>query len=94
MEGLYLKSQKLSHQDICQICRISKTRLIVYLRKYEQGGIERLKKLDYKGQVSELNQHSTTREEQFQKNPPRTANPPKIEQQEQFRQETLEPLLY
>jgi transposase len=135
MEALYLKSQKLSHQDICQICRISKTTLIVYLRKYEGGGIEGLKKLDYKGQVSELNQYFLTIEEQFQKNPPRTANeasamieeltgikrsptqvrefmkrigmktrkigyvpgkaanPAKIEQQEQFRQETLEPLL-
>ena len=74
MEALYLKSQKLSHQTICQICHLSKTTLIVYLRKYQEGAIEGLKTLGYKGQVSELNQHSTTIEEQFQKNPPRTSS--------------------
>jgi transposase len=73
MEALYLKSQKLSHQLICQICRISKTTLIVYLKIYKEGGREGLKKLGYQGQSSELNQHSITIEEYFQKNPPRTA---------------------
>ena len=47
MEALYLKSQKLSHQLICQICRISKTTLIVYLKIYKEGGREGLKKLGY-----------------------------------------------
>ncbi len=47
MEALYLKSQKLSHQKICQICQISKTTLIVYLKKYQEGGKESLKKLVY-----------------------------------------------
>lgn len=135
MEALYLKSQKLSHQLICQICRISKTTLIVYLKIYKEGGREGLKKLGYQGQSSELNQHSITIEEYFQKNPPRTAteasamiekvtgikrsptqvrefmkkigmktrkigyipgkatNSEKIEEQEQFQKETLEPLL-
>jgi transposase len=135
MEALYLKSQKLSHQLICQICRISKTTLIVYLKIYKEGGREGLKKLGYQGQSSELNQHSITIEEYFQKNPPRTAteasamiekvtgikrsptqvrefmkkigmktckigyipgkatNSDKIEEQEQFQKETLEPLL-
>jgi len=60
MEALYLKSQKLSHQQICQISRISKTTLIVYLKKYQEGGREALKKLVYQGQTSELNQHNIT----------------------------------
>jgi transposase len=73
MEALYLKSQKLSHQQICQICQISKPTFIVYLKKYQEGGKESLKKLGYRGQASELNQHNITIEEYFQKNPPRTA---------------------
>ena len=135
MEALYLKSQKLSHQKICQICRISKTTLIVYLKKYQEGGKESLKKLVYQGQASELNQHHITIEEYFQENPPRTAteasamiekltgikrsptqvrefmkkigmktrkigyvlgkatNPDKIQEQEEFQKEILEPLL-
>ena len=135
MEALYLKSQKLSHQKICQICRISKTTLIVYLKKYQEGGKESLKKLVYQGQASELNQHHITIEKYFQENPPRTAteasamiekltgikrsptqvrefmekigmktrkigyvpgkatNPDKIQEQEEFQKEILEPLL-
>ena len=49
MEALYLKSQKLSHQQICQICQISKPTFIVYLKKYQEGGKEALKKLGYQG---------------------------------------------
>jgi hypothetical protein len=47
--------------------------LIVYLKKYQEGGKEALKKLGYQGQGSQLNQHNITIEEYFQKNPPRTA---------------------
>ena len=54
MEALYLKSKKLPHH---QICKISEPRLVMYLRKYQLGGIEELKKLNYKGQESELNQY-------------------------------------
>ena len=55
MEALYLKSQKLPHQQICQIYRISKTTLIVYLKKYQEGGKEALKKLGYTLNGLELN---------------------------------------
>ena len=61
MEALYLKSQKINHKTICQICRISKTTLSVYLKKYQEGGIEKLKELEYKGQESQLNKYSKRR---------------------------------
>ncbi len=135
METLYLKSQKLPHQEICRLCRISRTTLSLYLKTYFQGGIESLKQLSYQGQPSQLNQHQKTIEEYFRQNPPRNsaeasamieqltgikrsprqirefmvrigmktrkighlpgkaANPDKIEEQEQFRQQKLEPLL-
>lgn len=55
MEALYLKSQKLSHQQTCQMYQISKITLIVYLKKYQERRKEGLKKLGYQGQNSELN---------------------------------------
>ena len=72
MEALYLKSQKISHQKICQICRITRATLIKYLKQYQNEGIEGLKKLGYRGQRSELNQHRLTIEQDFRQSPPRT----------------------
>ena len=57
MEVIYLKSQGLAHQDIRTLCQISKTTLTKYIRQYKKGGVEELKKLEYKGQISELNQY-------------------------------------
>ena len=135
MEVLYLKSQQLSHQQICQLCRISRATLSIYLKRYQSGGIESLKQLAYRGQPSLLNQHQKTIEELFRQNPPRTSaeasvmiekltgikrsptqvrtfmqkigmktlkigyvpgkatQPDKIHEQEEFKQEKLEPLL-
>ena len=69
MEVLYLKSQELKHKYICSLCKISKTTLTKYIKQYQSGGVEELKKLDYKGQPSELNQHSDILKEYFEKNP-------------------------
>jgi transposase len=72
MEVLYLKSQGLAHQDSRRLCHISKTTLTVYLRQYLEGGIERLKHLDYQGQPSELNAHAASVETYFRDYPPQT----------------------
>lgn len=74
MEVLYLKSQGLAHQDIRRLCRISKTTLVKYLREYQQGGIEQLKQLNYKGQPSALNPHGETLKAYFEAHPPRTVS--------------------
>jgi len=71
MEALYLKSQKLSHKEICRLCHISKTTLTTYFKQYIEDGIERLKQLGYKGQPSELNNHSASLEHYFKEHPPR-----------------------
>ena len=55
MEAIYLKSQGVKHKDIYKLSQISKTTLIKYIRQYQKGGIEELKKIEYKGQASELN---------------------------------------
>ncbi len=72
MEVLYLKSQGLEHQEICRLCRISKTTLTSYLKQYQDGGIERLKEFGYVGQTSELAGHASTLEAYFKAHPPRT----------------------
>lgn len=70
MEVLYLKSQGIKHKDICHLCQISKTTLTKYIKQYQLGGVEELKKLNYKGQPSKLNQHSDVLKEYFKKHPP------------------------
>lgn len=70
MEVIYLKSQGLAHKDIRILCQISKMTLTKYIRQYQEGGVEGLKKLEYKGRTSELNQHSEQIEEYLRKYPP------------------------
>lgn len=70
MEVLYLKSQGIKHKDICRLCQISKTTLTKYIKQYQSGGVEALKKLDYKGQPSILNHHGDSLKEYFQLHPP------------------------
>jgi transposase len=72
MDVLCLKSTGMSHGQICQICRISKTTLSVYLKQYRDGGLEGLEQLDYKGQPSALHQYEQTLKAYFEENPPRT----------------------
>jgi transposase len=72
MEGLYLKSQKVEHQEICRLCRISKPSLVAYLNQYQEGGIEQLKKFGYTGTSSALDEHALTLEAYFKEHPPRT----------------------
>ena len=72
MEVLYLKSQGMAHQDIRRLCHISKTTLTIYLKQYLEGGAERLKQLDYRGQPSELNSHAGSVETYFKAHPPQT----------------------
>jgi len=35
MGVLYLKSQRVEHQEICRLCRITKTTLTAYLKQYQ-----------------------------------------------------------
>ena len=69
MEVLYLKSQGIMHKDICILCQISKMTLTIYIRQYLVGGVEELKRIDFKGQPSELNKHSEILLEYFRNSP-------------------------
>lgn len=48
LEAVYLKSQQLSHQDICRLTQISGNTLRSYLRTYQAGGLAALKELHFR----------------------------------------------
>ena len=52
MEALYLKSQGIAHQEICRLERISEPTLVAYLKQYQDGGIEQLKKTTMQEQLA------------------------------------------
>jgi transposase len=70
MEALYLKSQGLLHKEICRLTRISENTLRTYLRQFQDGGLERLKRLDFAKPQTELAEHRVTLEEHFRQHPP------------------------
>jgi transposase len=70
MEALWLKSQNVSHKEICRLTGISPNTLRSYLRKYQECGIEGLKEVNFHQPQSELNQHTATIEAYFREHPP------------------------
>ncbi len=72
MEALYLKSIGFPHNEICYILRITRTTLGKYLKDYHEGGIEKLKEINFNRPQSELDGHATTIKEYFEKHPPAT----------------------
>jgi len=73
MEALWLKSQRLPHNHICQLTNVCSTTLTGYLRDYQQGGIEALKALSFYRPASDLDQHRVTLEAYFREHPPSSA---------------------
>lgn len=74
MEVLWLKSQGVAHQDICRLARVNGNTLVSYLHQYEQGGIERLKRVSFRGQPSKLRVHQHSIEAHLRAHPPATIN--------------------
>ena len=70
MEALWLKSQNISHKQICQFTGISSNTLTDYLRKYQEYGIGGLKEVNFYRPQSELGQHTKTIEAYFCEHPP------------------------
>lgn len=70
MEALYLKSQNISHGEIRKLVKISSRTLVRWIRMYQEGGIEALKKLGWKGAKGALTEHRESLEEYFKTNPP------------------------
>ena len=72
MEALWLKSQKIPHKQIATLTGVSINRITAYLKEYKEGGIEKLKQINFRQPESELRQHTETIEAYFKEHPPAT----------------------
>ena len=74
MEALWLKSQGLSHKEIIRLTGISPNTLRSYFRDYLEGGIEKLKEINFYRPKSDLIKHKGKIEDYFHKFPPSSTN--------------------
>jgi transposase len=72
MEVLWLKSQGLTHADIAQLADVSPRSVQRYLDEFEQGGLPRLRQLNWSGKACELDPHHASLEAYFLEHPPRS----------------------
>jgi transposase len=70
MEVLWFKSHGLSHGQIAKLADVSENTMLEYFRLYAEGGIEKLKEVNFYRQVSKLQTHASTLETHFKNNPP------------------------
>jgi len=73
MEVLWLKSQGLTHDDIANFADVSPRSVQRYLDEFEQGGLERLRRLGWQGKHCALDEHQQSLEDYFLEHPPRSA---------------------
>ena len=72
MDALRLKAHGLLHKEIAEVIGIAENTLRDYFELYEQGGIEKLKEINYYQPESELKQHIVSLEAHFREHPPAT----------------------
>jgi transposase len=70
MEVLFLKSLGLSHNLICQIASVSPNTIRSYLKEYLDGGIEKVRELNFYSPKSDLAPHTSSIEAYLSSNPP------------------------
>jgi len=73
-EVVYLKALEFSHKEIGRIMRLSQPTVRSYLKMYQEGGLEKLKELNFYQPTSELNAHREEIKAEFEAHPPATAN--------------------
>lgn len=72
MEVLWLKSQGCTHEDIARLAAVSRRGVQRYLGGFADGGLERLRRLPWKGKANELAAHQASLEDYFLEHPPRS----------------------
>ena len=72
MEVLWLKSQGLTHDEIARLAGVGRRTVQRYLDEFLGGGLERLRRLPWKGQPNQLTPHQASLEDYFLENPPRS----------------------
>ncbi|MGE0084227.1 MAG: IS630 family transposase [Desulfococcaceae bacterium] len=70
MEAVFLKSHNLPHQDICCFADISGNTLRSYLKDYQEGGINKLKEINFYKPQSEMTEYKSSIEAYFKEHPP------------------------
>ena len=70
MEALLLKSHELPHNEICRLTGISRYALRCYIKKYKEGGVEKLKEISFYKPHSEMMKHKSSIEGYFKEHPP------------------------
>jgi len=73
MEVLWLKSRGLTHADIAELADVSPRSVPRYLDEFEQGGLPRVRRLNWQGQACDLDGHRQSLEDYFIEHPPRSA---------------------
>lgn len=73
MEVLWLKSRGLPHTEIARLTGLGRRTVQRYLDDYLEGGLDALRRTEWKGTTSQLADHAETLEDYFLENPPRTA---------------------
>jgi transposase len=73
MEVLWLKSRGLTHADIAELADVSPRSVQRYLDEFEQGGLDRVRRLNWQGSACELDEHRPSLEDYFIEHPPRSA---------------------
>jgi transposase len=72
LEVLWLKSQNLSHSEICRLAQVGETTLARYLGWYCQGGLQKTKELRFRKPESELQKYTEQLKSYFREHPPAT----------------------
>ncbi|QEI44136.1 hypothetical protein BMF77_04767 [Dolichospermum sp. UHCC 0315A] len=70
MEVMWLKSKGLKNSQIVSLVNMSENTVREYIKEYEEGGIEKLKEINFYRPESELLEYKETLEKYFEKNPP------------------------
>lgn len=73
MEVLWLKSRGLTHAQIAECADVSPRSVQRYLDEFEQGGLRRVRQLNWPGKACALDGHRPSLEAYFLENPPRSA---------------------
>jgi transposase len=72
MEVLWLKSHGCTHEEIARLAAVSWRSVQRYLDAFADGGLERSRRLPWKGKANELAAHQPSREDYFREHPPRS----------------------
>jgi len=70
MEALWLKGHELPHAQIAELVGVTENTIRDYFELFREGGLEKLKELNYYVPESKLNAHVTSLEVHFRDYPP------------------------